>query len=81
LAIWPPSKPSAGGTSSARAAKGPLPDGRSSDKIAEEAVGLLKQAVAKGHKDATQMMRDKDLEALRGREDFRKLAKNPAEKN
>ena len=33
----------------------------------------LKQAVAAGYKDAAHMERDKDLDALRDREDFKKL--------
>ena len=33
----------------------------------------LKQAVAAGFKDAAQMKKDKDLDAFRDREDFKKL--------
>jgi serine/threonine protein kinase/tetratricopeptide (TPR) repeat protein len=51
----------------------PLPNGARGDKLAEEAMGLLKQAVAKGYKDVANMKQDKDLNALRDREDFKKL--------
>jgi serine/threonine protein kinase/tetratricopeptide (TPR) repeat protein len=40
---------------------------------AARAVELLRQAVAKGYKDAAHMTKDRDLDALRGREDFKKL--------
>jgi serine/threonine protein kinase len=57
-------------------------------KCAEEAMALLKQAVAKGYKDAAHMKQDIDLDALRDREDFKKLvteleakAKEPGIKN
>jgi tetratricopeptide (TPR) repeat protein len=39
----------------------------------ERAVEALRQAVAKGYKDATHMKKDKDLDSLRQRDDFRKL--------
>jgi serine/threonine protein kinase len=42
-------------------------------KCAEEALALLKQAVAKGYTNAAHMQQDKDLDALREREDFKKL--------
>jgi hypothetical protein len=43
------------------------------NRSAEEAMALLKQAVAKGFRSAPHMKEDNDLDALRGREDFRKL--------
>ena len=36
-------------------------------------MALLKQAVAKGYKDAAHMKKDKDLDPLREREDFKQL--------
>jgi len=52
-------------------------------KCAEEAMRLLKQAVAKGYKNAGHMKQDKDLDALRQRDDFKKLlaALEAAKKN
>jgi tetratricopeptide (TPR) repeat protein/tRNA A-37 threonylcarbamoyl transferase component Bud32 len=41
---------------------------------ADRAVALLRQAVARGYKDAAHMRDDPDLQPLRGREDFKKLA-------
>ena len=43
------------------------------EKLTEEALALLKQAVAKGFKNAAHMKQDKDLDALRARVDFQKL--------
>jgi hypothetical protein len=43
------------------------------DAEADHAMTLLKQAVAKGYKDAAHMRRDRDLDALRERDDFKKL--------
>jgi hypothetical protein len=40
---------------------------------ADRAMAWLVQAVAAGYKDAAQMKEDKDLDALRDREDFKKL--------
>ena len=34
---------------------------------------MLRDAVAKGYKDAAHMKKDKDLDALREREDFKRL--------
>jgi hypothetical protein len=45
----------------------------SSERLAEEAMALLKEAVAKGYKNAAHMKQDKDLDALRDRADFQKL--------
>jgi hypothetical protein len=44
-----------------------------SEKFTEEALSILKQAVAKGFKKAAHMKQDKDLDALRARVDFQKL--------
>jgi hypothetical protein len=47
------------------------------DKLAEQyasrAFDLLRQAIQKGYKDVAHMKKDKDLDALRDREDFKKL--------
>jgi hypothetical protein len=51
----------------------PLPQGARGDKLGDEAMALLKQAVAKGYQNAAHMKQDKDLDALRDREDFKKL--------
>jgi hypothetical protein len=40
---------------------------------ADRAMAWLKQAVAAGYKDAAHINEDKDLDALRNREDFKKL--------
>jgi hypothetical protein len=40
---------------------------------AEKAMAWLKKAVAAGYRDAAYMENDKDLDALRDREDFKKL--------
>jgi hypothetical protein len=42
-------------------------------KCADEAMALLKQAVAKGYKNAAHMKQDKDLAPLCQRDDFKKL--------
>jgi tetratricopeptide (TPR) repeat protein len=39
----------------------------------DRALEALRQAVAKGYKDAAHMQKDKDLDPLRGRDDFKKL--------
>ncbi len=39
----------------------------------DQAMQSLRQALAKGYKDAAQIKKDKDLDPLRQREDFRKL--------
>jgi hypothetical protein len=36
-------------------------------------VALLRRAVQAGYRDAAHMWKDPDLDALRGREDFKKL--------
>jgi serine/threonine-protein kinase len=40
---------------------------------ADRAMALLRQAVAAGYKDAEHMKKDKDIDPLRGREDFKKM--------
>ena len=50
-----------------------LPQGARGDKLGDEAMALLKQAVAKGYQNAAHMKQDKDLGALRDREDFKRL--------
>jgi tetratricopeptide (TPR) repeat protein len=60
-------------------------DSAKKDSAARRALALLRQAVARGWKDAEQMKKDDNLKALRGRADFTKLvagleaanAKNP----
>jgi tetratricopeptide (TPR) repeat protein len=42
-------------------------------QYADRAMAVLKQAVAKGYKDAGHMKKDSDLDPLRSREDFQKL--------
>jgi hypothetical protein len=43
------------------------------EKLAARAVELLKQAVARGYKNAAHMRQDPDLDRLRQRDDFQKL--------
>jgi serine/threonine protein kinase/tetratricopeptide (TPR) repeat protein len=43
------------------------------EKYAARAVALLRQAVARGYKDAAEMKGDTDLDALKKRDDFKKL--------
>jgi serine/threonine-protein kinase len=53
-----------------------LPEARCQElarSYADQAMELLRQAVANGYKDAAHMKEDKDLKALRGRADFQKL--------
>jgi serine/threonine protein kinase len=45
-------------------------------ECADEAMAILNQAVAKGWKNVAHIKRDKDLDALRAREDFQKLLSN-----
>jgi hypothetical protein len=44
------------------------------DADAERAMAWLKEAVAAGYKDAARLKQDRDLDALRDRADFTKLA-------
>jgi hypothetical protein len=46
---------------------------KQADAEAEQAMAWLKKAVAAGYKDAAHMQKDKDLDALRHRDDFKKL--------
>jgi hypothetical protein len=39
----------------------------------DQALALLRTAVARGYQDAAHMKKDTDLDPLRGRDDFRKL--------
>jgi hypothetical protein len=50
-----------------------FPGKRIQKQYAARAVALLHQAVGKGFKDAAHMKEDKDLDALRDREDFKWL--------
>jgi tetratricopeptide (TPR) repeat protein len=43
------------------------------ERCAARAVAVLREAVAKGYKDAAHMKQDGDLDALRDRDDFKKL--------
>jgi hypothetical protein len=43
------------------------------EELAARATELLRQAVAKGYKNAAHMRTDADLDGLRQRDDFRKL--------
>jgi hypothetical protein len=56
-----------------RAADKPGAAAKEADAEAERAMAWLRQAVAAGYKDVAHMRKDKDLDALRGRADFRKL--------
>jgi hypothetical protein len=60
----------AGATRQAKSAEAGTPG---FEKLSQEAMALLKQAVAKGYKDAAHMKQDKDLGALREQADFQKL--------
>ena len=46
---------------------------KEADAEADRALVRLKQAIAAGYQNAAHMNQDKDLDALRGREDFKKL--------
>src|SRR5262249_35442352 len=48
-------------------------DAKLQDQYAARAVELLRQAVARGYKDAAPLKKDTDLDALRGREGFKRL--------
>jgi serine/threonine-protein kinase len=55
---------------------GKLPEARRKElaqSYGDRALEALRQAVAKGYKDAAQMKKDPDLDPLRGRDDFQKL--------
>jgi eukaryotic-like serine/threonine-protein kinase len=57
----------------AKQAKAPVVGIPGFERLADQAMALLKQAVAKGFKDAGHMKEDTDLESLRDRADFQKL--------
>jgi serine/threonine-protein kinase len=53
-----------------------LPDGKRKElaqSYADQALAALRQAVARGYQDADHMKKNKDLDPLRGRDDFQKL--------
>jgi hypothetical protein len=53
-----------------------LPEPRRKELVrsyADRAMAALRQALAKGYKDCAQLKKDKDLDALRGRDDFQRL--------
>jgi hypothetical protein len=60
-------------TSAVRDAAGGADASRLAPEEAARAVALLRQAVAGGYKDAARLKKDRDLDALRGRDDFRLL--------
>jgi len=51
----------------------PLSPPAARDSLAAEAVALLRQAIDAGYSDRETMVKDSDLDALRGRADFREL--------
>ena len=60
-----------------------LPEARRKDlakSYGDRAVESLRQAIAKGYKDAGQIKKDKDLDPLRQRDDFRKVVAELAPK-
>jgi serine/threonine protein kinase/tetratricopeptide (TPR) repeat protein len=57
----------------AKDAKKPVANVPGPEELAREAMTLLKQAVARGFKNAAHMKQDNDLNGLREREDFKKL--------
>jgi serine/threonine protein kinase len=56
-----------------RAADASSAGAKQADAETEQAIAFLKKAVAAGYKDAAHMEKDTDLDALRGRADFKKL--------
>ena len=50
------------------------------ERYAARAVGSLRQAVAKGYGELTNLKKDADLQALRGRTDFQKVVQELEEK-
>jgi hypothetical protein len=50
------------------------------DRYGSRAVELLRKAINAGYRDTEHMKRDKDLDSLRSREDFRKLVAELVEK-
>ena len=53
---------------------------RPADDEADRAMAWLKQAIAAGYKDAANLKKDKDLDTLRTRDDFKKLTAELEEK-
>ena len=53
---------------------------RLASEQADQSMAWLKQAIAAGYKDAAHMAKDIDLDALRGRDDFKKLMAELADK-
>ena len=51
------------------------------DAHADQAMGLLQAAVKAGFKDAARMTKDEDLDALRGRDDFKALLAEATKKS
>jgi tetratricopeptide (TPR) repeat protein len=60
----------------AKQEKSPGTGAPGSEKLAEEAMALLKQAVARGYQNAAHMKQNRDLDVLRQRPDFQKLLAN-----
>ena len=56
------------------------PDRRPADAEADLAMSWLKKTVRAGYQDAAKIGKDKDLDSLRGREDFKKLRPKPSPK-
>jgi tetratricopeptide (TPR) repeat protein len=54
-------------------AKTPVVGATSYQDLTDHALALLKEAIAKGYKDAAHMRQDKDFDTLRDRADFQKL--------
>jgi tetratricopeptide (TPR) repeat protein len=50
------------------------------ERLAANAVGLLREAIASGYRDRKSLEKDPDLDPLRQREDFKKLLRTLAEK-
>jgi tetratricopeptide (TPR) repeat protein len=50
------------------------------ERLAANAVGLLREAVAGGYRDHRRIEKDPDLDPLRQREDFKKVIRGPGEK-
>ena len=48
-------------------------DAKQADAEADRAMSWLRQAVAAGYNNVAHMKQDKDLDSLRGREDFKRL--------
>jgi hypothetical protein len=48
-------------------------DAKLSNEYAARALELLREAVAQGYKDVAHIKKDKDLDPLRDRDDFKKL--------